>query len=98
MIFACSPIPLPYSSNLYLILSKTDPSSIVAGTLYGSPSTIFFRVPRSTFPDLVFGNLSTIIAFRNAATDPNDIQIINEYQYHVLLTQQLPFLIQFSLQ
>ena len=42
----------------------------MAGVVYGWPSAIFFTVPRSIFPERVFGSRGTIVADLNAATGP----------------------------
>jgi len=42
-------------------------SSIVAGMIHGSPSAIFFIVPRRTLPERVFGSLETVIVSLKAA-------------------------------
>ena len=46
--------PLPFSA--FAISSRIAGSSIVAGMVQGSPSAIFFMVPRRILPDRVFGS------------------------------------------
>ena len=45
---------------------------MVAGTLYGWPSAIFFTVPRRILPERVFGRRGTTVAVLKAATGPID--------------------------
>jgi hypothetical protein len=63
-----APTPLPFSA-LSISLSITG-SSIVAGMVQGSPSAIFFMVPRRTLPERVFGSRATVITSLKAATGP----------------------------
>ena len=43
---------------------------MVAGMVQGSPSAIFFMVPRRILPERVLGSRATMIASLNAATGP----------------------------
>src|SRR4051812_7574464 len=60
--------PLPF--NTAPISSRTAGSSMVAGMVQGSPSAIFFMVPRRILPDRVFGSRATTIASLNDASGP----------------------------
>src|SRR6266566_977122 len=60
--------PWPFSATP--ISSRTAGSSIVAGKFQGSPSAIFFMVPRRILPDRVLGRRVTVMASLNAATGP----------------------------
>src|SRR6202023_342357 len=55
----------PFSCNAAPISSRTTGSSMVAGMAQGSPSAIFFIVPRRIFPARVFGRRATAIASLN---------------------------------
>src|SRR5262249_50080551 len=59
-----------FAFNAVPISSRMTGSSIVARTFHGSPSAIFFIVPRRILPERVFGNRATAMATLNAATGP----------------------------
>ena len=62
------PTPFPFSAPP--ISSRIAGSSIVAGIVQGSPSAIFFMVPRRILPERVFGSRATVMASLKAATGP----------------------------
>jgi hypothetical protein len=54
--------PLPFRAPP--ISSRIAGSSIVAGMVQGSPSAVFFMVPRRILPERVFGSRATVIIRR----------------------------------
>src|SRR4051794_41943146 len=66
---ASAPTPFPFSAAA--ISSRIAGSSIVAGIDHGSPSAVFFTVPRRILPGRVFGRRTTVIASLKAGTGPN---------------------------
>src|SRR5713101_8689120 len=62
--------PTPYPFKALPISPRIAGSSMVAGMVHGSPSAIFFMVPRKILPDRVFGSRATVMASLKAATGP----------------------------
>jgi hypothetical protein len=60
--------PLPFKAPA--LPSRTAGSSMVAGMDHGSPSAIFFMVPRRILPERVLGRRPTVMATRKAAIGP----------------------------
>src|SRR4051794_18382934 len=60
----------PIADNPAEISSRIEGSSIVAGAVHGTPSAIFFTVPRTILPERVLGSRFTTIADLNDTTGP----------------------------
>src|ERR1700722_13932448 len=65
-LYECAALSLSAASTS----SSAFGSSMVAGIVQLSPSTIFFMVPRRILPERVFGSRATVMARLNAATGP----------------------------